>query len=63
MRHEEPNSASAKDQAEGSRDTVNSARTGSDEGVKEFRDDPERDGKNDSGPEPDVHNREIPPQQ
>jgi hypothetical protein len=52
MKQEEPNSASAKDKAEGSREKVN-----------EPRPKPEVDGKNDSGPEPDVHNREIPPQQ
>ena len=54
MRHEEPQkTASPKDQPEGSRDKT---------GAKEFRSDPKVDGKNDSGPEPEVHNQEIPPQ-
>jgi hypothetical protein len=61
MRHEEPpNSASTKDQAE--RDAAKADPNKPKAGVKEFRSDPKVDGKNDSGPEPEVHNREIPPQ-
>ena len=65
MREQEPNQAPAKDQAERSRD-VNPRPAdgkGPKKGVDEFRADPEVDGKTDSGPEPDVHDREIPPQQ
>jgi len=29
---------------------------------EDFRTKPELDGKNDSGPDPEVHGREIPPQ-
>ena len=56
MKQQEPNPAPAKDQPEGSRENVKK-RAG------EFRSDPKVDGKNDSGPEPEVHNREIPPQE
>ena len=31
-------------------------------GSKEFNTRPDLDGKTDSGPEPDVHGRELPPQ-
>ena len=46
----EPNPAPAKEQADKSR------------GSKEFDTRPDLDGKTDSGPEPDVHGRELPPQ-
>ena len=52
MMREEPNPASAKEQAEGSRENVN----------VDVNSKPERDGKTDSGVEPEVHGREIPPQ-
>ena len=61
MTQHEPNPASAKDQADGSRETVDAGKPKA--GVKEFRSDPKVDGKNDSGPDPEIHNREIPPQQ
>jgi hypothetical protein len=61
MRKEEPNPASAKEQAEGSRENVNvdfpPGQSGDD-----FNSRPDLDGKTDSGPEPDVHGRDIPPQ-
>ena len=57
MNRDEPNPASAKEQAEGSRENVNV-------GFPEKEGKPKRDlpGKTDSGPEPDVHGQEIPPQ-
>jgi hypothetical protein len=63
MNHEEPNPASAKEQAEGSRENVN-VESSTDEArrSKEFDTRPDLDGKTDSGPEPEVHGREIPPQ-
>jgi hypothetical protein len=51
MNREEPNPASAKEQAEGAR-----------EKPTDFNTRPDLDGKTDSGPEPDVHGRELPPQ-
>jgi hypothetical protein len=60
MNREEPNPASAKEKAEGSRDNVNlGPNNGRDD---EDFDKGELEGKTDSGPEPDVHGREIPPQ-
>jgi hypothetical protein len=62
MMNREPNPASEKDQAEGSRENVN---LGPDKGPVNNDDDfdqGELDGKTDSGPEPDVFGREIPPQ-
>lgn len=58
MMREEPNPASAKEQAEESREHVNVDSPPGDD----FRSKPELDGKSDSGPEPDIHGREIPPQ-
>jgi hypothetical protein len=63
MNREEPNPASAKEQAEGSRENVNlDGPPGKKRGSKEFDTRPDLDGKTDSGPEPDVHGRELPPQ-
>jgi len=60
---EEPNPASAKEQAEGSREKVNvDCPPGQTSCGDDFRSKPELDGKTDSGPEPDVFGREIPPQ-
>jgi hypothetical protein len=62
MNRDEPNPASAKEQAEGSPENVNVGP--SDDRVNkddDFNQD-ELDGKTDSGPEPDVFGREIPPQ-
>lgn len=58
---EEPNPASAKEQAEGSRENVN---LGADRNLEPDHDVDvnDMDGKTDSGPEPDVFGREIPPQ-
>jgi hypothetical protein len=62
MKNEEPNPASAKEQAEGSRENVNvDSPQGKKSGVDEFESKDDVNGKNDSGPEPDVHGREIPP--
>lgn len=49
----EPNPASEKEQAEGS---------GKKADPSDFNTRPDLDGKTDSGPEPDVHGRELPPQ-
>lgn len=61
MNREEPNPASSKEQAEGSRENVNvdfpPDRGSRDKSKKEL------DGKTDSGPEPDVFGNEIPPQE
>jgi hypothetical protein len=63
MNREEPNPASAKEQAEGSRENVNvDCPPGETRGSKDFNTRPDLDGKTDSGPEPDVHGRELPPQ-
>lgn len=59
MKRDEPNPPSAKEQAEGSRENVNVGFPPEKEGGGPKRDLP---GKTDSGPEPDVHGREIPPQ-
>ena len=63
MRRDEPNPASATEPAEGSRENVNA---GEDErehkaGVDDFKPKVDLPGKTDSGPEPDVFGREIPP--
>jgi hypothetical protein len=63
MAREEPNPASAKEQAEGSRENVNPSsdtprlEPNHDEDVNGLN------GKTDSGPEPDVFGQEIPPQE
>ena len=62
MERQEPNPASATEHAEGSRQNVNVGANNPKEGVDEFNPKPEPDGKNDSGPEPDVFGQEIPPQ-
>jgi hypothetical protein len=61
MKRDEPNPASAKEQAEGSRENVNLGPNNGRDEDDEF-DGEELDGKTDSGPEPDVFGREIPPQ-
>jgi hypothetical protein len=65
MRRDEPNPASAKEQAEGSRENVNVE--GNNErdhkaGIDDFQPKVNLPGKTDSGPEPDVFGKEIPPQ-
>jgi hypothetical protein len=63
MNQKEPNPASAKEKAEGSRENVNvDVPTDEPRRSKEFDTRPDLDGKTDSGPEPDVHGRELPPQ-
>ena len=62
MNREEPNQASAKEQAERPRQHVNPGAERNLEPDHDFDVD-EMDGKTDSGPEPDVHGREIPPQE
>jgi hypothetical protein len=62
MNRDEPNPASAKEQAEGSRENVNVDGPRDKGAAKEFNTRPDLDGKTDSGPEPDVHGRELPPQ-
>jgi hypothetical protein len=62
MNREEPNPASAKEPAEGSRENVNLDADRRLENDHDFDVD-ELTGKTDSGPEPDVHGREIPPQE
>ena len=62
MERQEPNPASANEQAEGSPENVNVGANRPKRGVDEFDPKPEPDGKSDSGPEPDVFGREIPPQ-
>jgi hypothetical protein len=62
MNREEPNPASAKKQAEGSREKLNPSPD-----KRRLEPDHEYDvgnltGKTDSGPEPDVAGRDIPPQ-
>ena len=58
---EEPNPASAKEQAEGSRENINVGADSAWDTDDEF-DTEDLDGKTDSGPEPDVFGQEIPPQ-
>lgn len=62
MMNEEPNPASAKEQAEGSPENVNVERAPTSESGDRARSKKELDGKSDSGPEPEVHGKEIPPQ-
>jgi hypothetical protein len=63
MNKEEPNPASAKEQAEGSRENVNLGANPGHDSDREFEpEDDDLEGKTDSGPEPDVFGREIPPQ-
>ena len=50
----EPNPASKKEQGDRS--------SGKKGGPSEFNTRPDLDGKTDSGPEPEVHGRELPPQ-
>jgi hypothetical protein len=63
MKREEPKPASANEQAEGSRENVNvDCPPGKSSGADDFKSTGELDGKTDSGPEPDVFGREVPPQ-
>jgi hypothetical protein len=63
MRTEEPNPASAKDPIEGSRDEVNPNCPPPEKcGTDDFKSKVDLPGKTDSGPEPDVFGKEIPPQ-
>ena len=62
MKRQEPNPASAKEQAEGSRENVNVGPEHPKRAADEFDSRKDLDGKTDSGPEPDVFGRELPPQ-
>ena len=62
MKQEEPNPASAKEQAEGSRENVNVDSRRKISGADDFKSKVDLPGKTDSGPEPDVAGEEIPPQ-
>ena len=64
MNREEPNPASAQEKAEGSRENVNVDFPSEKKKRKKKGGGPNADlpGKVDSGPEPEVHGREIPPQ-
>jgi hypothetical protein len=62
MNNTEPNPASAKEQAEGSRENVNVDRPQPGKRGSDFEPKGDLPGKTDSGPEPDVFGREIPPQ-
>jgi len=61
MKTEEPNPASTKGQAEGSRENVN-ADCPPQRGADDFEPTVDLPGRTDSGPEPDVFGEEIPPQ-
>jgi hypothetical protein len=56
MKDQEPNPASAKEKAEGSRENVNPGSKKGNSDSDEFQRKTGLDGKNDSGPEPEVHN-------
>jgi hypothetical protein len=63
MDKQDPNPASAKEQAEGSRENVNvGPNRPRQQPADQFKPKTELDGKTDSGPEPDVFGREVPPQ-
>jgi len=65
MRTDEPNPASAKEPAEGSRENVNvdpQEKPKRKVGADDFKSKVDLPGRTDSGPEPDVFGREIPPQ-
>ena len=63
MDKQDPNPASAKEKAEGSRENVNvGANRPHKDAADEFKPKSDLDGKTDSGPEPDVFGREVPPQ-
>ena len=55
MNKQEPNPASAKEPAEGSRENVNVGRKNAKSAADDFKPKTDLDGKTDSGPEPDVH--------
>ena len=62
MKNEEPNPASAKEQAEGSRENADADSQQPAKSEDDFKPKVDLPGKTDSGPEPDVFGREIPPQ-
>jgi hypothetical protein len=63
MNSHEPNPASEKEQAEGSRENVNVGPRKHRRAADEFDSRKDLDGKTDSGPEPDVFGQELPPQE
>jgi hypothetical protein len=62
MKKQHPNPPSATEPVEGSRKKVNSGTKRAKSGADDFKPKTDLDGKTDSGPEPDVFGREIPPQ-
>jgi hypothetical protein len=63
MDQREPNPASRKAPAEGSRENVNAGPDATrNRGFDDFKPKTDLPGKTDSGPEPDVFGRDIPPQ-
>ena len=62
MANKEPNPASVKKQAEESKENVTPVPKKGFDDSDEFQRKTGLDGKTDSGPEPDVHGRQIPPQ-
>ena len=62
MKKQQPNPPFTKEPAEGARKNANSPAKRSKSGVDDFKPKTDLDGKTDSGPEPDVFGREIPPQ-
>jgi hypothetical protein len=63
MDRQEPNPASAKEPAEGSRENVNFGGNKPRPSAEEFEPPEGLDGKNDSGPEPDVFAEDTPPRE
>jgi hypothetical protein len=62
MKKRKPNPPSTKEPAEGSRGNANAGAKSAKRGADDFEPKTNLDGKTDSGPEPDVFGREIPPQ-
>jgi len=62
MKEQDRDPASAYEQADGSSENVNAGAKNVRRGADDFNTEPDLDGKTDSGPEPDVFGREIPPQ-
>jgi hypothetical protein len=59
---EEPNPSEKKPARESGSDMNADCPPGKSSGADDFKSKGELDGKSDAGPEPDVHGREIPPQ-
>ena len=63
MKRPKTGSASAEKTAEASRDSINASPDAKKCGPNEFEPKTDLSGKTDSGPEPDVFGKEIPPQE